>query len=73
MITGILSAKTPSGTKVIDDLLEALNIGYIINWEVMNAAEYGVPQRRRRVIIVGLMGDMKFVFLNPPMGGKWKC
>lgn len=29
------------------------DLGYIVEWRVINAAEYGMPQRRRRVFIVG--------------------
>jgi DNA (cytosine-5)-methyltransferase 1 len=29
------------------------DLGYAIEWRVVNAAEYGFPQRRRRVFIVG--------------------
>lgn len=29
------------------------DLGYIVEWRVINAAEYGFPQRRRRVFIVG--------------------
>lgn len=29
------------------------NLGYAIEWRVINAAEYGFPQRRRRVFIMG--------------------
>ena len=28
-------------------------LGYAVEWRVINAAEYGMPQRRRRVFIVG--------------------
>lgn len=29
------------------------DLGYLVEWRVINAAEYGFPQRRRRVFIVG--------------------
>jgi len=29
------------------------DLGYIVEWRVINAAEYGMPQRRRRVFLVG--------------------
>jgi DNA (cytosine-5)-methyltransferase 1 len=35
-------------------LLSSLDhLGYVVEWRVINAAEYGMPQRRRRVFIVG--------------------
>lgn len=30
------------------------NLGYAVEWRVINAAEYGMPQRRRRVFFVGI-------------------
>lgn len=29
------------------------NLGYAVEWKVINAADYGMPQRRKRVFIVG--------------------
>lgn len=29
------------------------NLGYVVEWRVVNAAEYGFPQRRRRIFILG--------------------
>jgi DNA (cytosine-5)-methyltransferase 1 len=35
-------------------MLASLNdLGYAVEWRVINAAEYGMPQRRRRVFILG--------------------
>lgn len=35
-------------------MLKSLDsLGYAIEWRVINAAEYGMPQRRRRVFIIG--------------------
>ncbi len=35
-------------------MLQSLNhLGYAIEWRVINAAEYGMPQRRRRVFFIG--------------------
>ncbi len=35
-------------------MLSSLNsLGYAVEWRVINAAEYGMPQRRRRIFIVG--------------------
>ncbi|ARD47513.1 DNA cytosine methyltransferase [Sporosarcina sp. P33] len=65
-VLGLKSAKTKDGTLVINDLLKAFKQeGYTVSWEVINAADYGVPQRRKRVILVGLRGDKSFVFPEP--------
>lgn len=34
--------------------------GYSVEWRVINAAEYGMPQRRRRVYIVGVRNDCEW-------------
>lgn len=35
------------------------DLGYIVEWRVINAADYGMPQRRRRTYIVGYQKDSK--------------
>lgn len=61
-VIGLLSAKNAQGEKIIDLLKIAFKkIGYTIERQVMNAADYGIPQRRKRVIIVGLK-NTKFEF-----------
>lgn len=48
---------------VIITHLEAL--GYHVYAKVLNALDYGVPQRRERIIIVGFLDDVKFQFPEP--------
>lgn len=39
-------------------ILECLNeMGYIVEWRVINAADYGMPQRRRRTYIVAYLSN----------------
>ena len=39
-------------------ILECLNeLGYVVEWRIINAAEYSMPQRRRRTYIVGYRKD----------------
>lgn len=41
-------------------ILECLNeTGYIVEWRVINAADYGMPQRRRRTYIIAYLKDSK--------------
>ena len=54
---------------VIINRLQAL--GYFVNWKVLNALDFGLPQKRERVFIAGFLKDYDFHF---PKGspGKFK-
>lgn len=59
--TGITGIKYPDGS-VTPDILrsELAEIGYnTLEPRIMNAADYGVPQRRNRIIFIGYRGDVK--------------
>lgn len=49
--------------KVIMEHLESL--GYHVYAKVLNALDYGVPQKRERIIIVGFLEDVDFDFPEP--------
>lgn len=62
-VMGLLSAKNSNGEKIAELLKAAFQeIGYSIVTRTVNAADYGIPQRRKRVIIVGLKNGIKFEF-----------
>lgn len=48
---------------VIRSHLEAL--GYHVHAKVLNALDFGVPQKRERIIIVGFLNDVNFTFPEP--------
>ena len=41
------------------------NAGYRVKYRVLNAADYGVPQRRERVIILGVRNDVSMELAYP--------
>lgn len=65
-VIGLMSAKAKNGDKVVDLLLNSFgNIGYTLNLKVLNAADYGVPQVRKRIFIIGMEKNVKFNFPLP--------
>ena len=51
--------KSPAGQRGRDFavmLASLADLGYEVEWRVVNAADYGFPQKRRRVFIVGRLG-----------------
>lgn len=45
-------------------ILQSLNeLGYAVEWRVINAAEYGMPQRRRRIFILAYLNETS-IFQN---------
>lgn len=57
-VIGLLSMKTKDNTKVIDIIMEKLNENYNCCINKLYASDFGVPQNRRRVIIVGIRKDL---------------
>lgn len=51
---------------------ELAKLGYKIQWKVLNAADYGVPQKRLRLIVVGMRDRDDFKFPNPTHGAGRK-
>lgn len=52
--------------KVFEMILsDFTTMGYTVKYKIMNAADYGVPQTRQRVIIVGVRNDIPFTYDYP--------
>lgn len=45
--------------------LKSAGGGYCISWSKLNSADYGVPQRRKRVFLVGVRRDLEHVYKFP--------
>ncbi|MBC6713776.1 DNA cytosine methyltransferase [Treponema sp. Marseille-Q3903] len=62
-VKGLLTANQKSAFPLIME--EFKNSGYDVKHVVLNSANYGVPQKRERVIIVGFRKDLKIDFIFP--------
>ena len=59
----VLGLLTAGSKKYLNEMLQLFsNTGYSTDFSVLNAEDYGVLQRRRRVVIIGRKGKAKFHF-----------
>ena len=69
-VRGMMSMK---GGALFEEMLSLFRgLGYVVQYQVLNAAEYGVPQMRERVIVVGTRDGLPFDFLEPTHGENKK-
>jgi len=47
---------------ILQDFRDA---GYKVSWKILNAAEFGVPQLRRRIVIMGTRDDVELTITHP--------
>ncbi len=62
-VKGLLTANKRSAFPLIIEEFE--KSGYNVQYAVLNSAEYGVPQKRERVIIIGFRKDLKINYSFP--------
>lgn len=65
-VKGLMSSKYVDGRNLVDVIASDLNdMGYSVTYKVLNASDYGVPQRRERLIMVGIRNDLQKQFMFP--------
>jgi len=73
-VKGLLSTKHINGKNLVDvihkDLTSIGGIGYNVEYKLLNASDYGVPQNRHRVLFVGIRKDLKKTFIFPTPQSK---
>ena len=67
-VKGLVSANGGWAIKKIKEDFE--NEGYSVQYKIINFADYGVPQRRERVIIIGIRNDLHLIFDFPAPTNK---
>lgn len=72
-VSALKNAKDPSGEKggILRELLARLRaLGYQTHYDVLNAADYGVAQLRKRLFIVAIKGSSQFQFPEGRFGAN---
>lgn len=69
-VKGLLTRKMTNGDKFLDVIIGAFaEIGYTCYYKVLKTSDYGVPQSRERLIIIGSKGILSDSF-PPPVSEK---
>ena len=65
-VKGLLSSKHQNGMKLVDVIKNDLeDLGYNVEYGLVDASNYGVPQRRERMIMVAFRSDLHKNFVFP--------
>lgn len=65
-VKDIITRKTSNGEYVKDNILKAFSeYGYNANYRVLEAQDYGVPQKRKRTFFIGINEDKAISFPTP--------
>lgn len=62
-VVGLATHKDGATIDVMEDCFRAL--GYDIEWRILNAAHYGVPQKRERLVMIGAQKGIRIKFPEP--------
>jgi len=63
-VSGLQQLK--SGSFLKEQITAYGEAGYAVSYQVLNARDYGVPQSRKRLVIVGVRRDLGQIFAFPP-------
>lgn len=58
LLENVKQLVTHDGGRTLAVILEALkNLGYFVKFKVLNALDFGLPQKRERIVIVGFLSE----------------
>lgn len=62
-VKGLINHDKGNTWRVIQDVFE--DLGYDIHHQVLNSRDYGIPQNRERIFVVGFRKKTQFIFPEP--------
>lgn len=68
-VLGLISAKDKNGKRYFDEMCDLFkSVGYVTEYEILEARDFGVLQNRKRVVLIGKRGNEKGFY---PKFEKW--
>lgn len=69
----VVGLATHNGGADLDAVQEEFALlGYETDWRILNAANFGVPQKRERLILIGVERGARIVWPSPTHGGRFR-
>lgn len=66
VMENVVGLATHKGGEAISQITECFTaLGYTCDWRLLNAANFGVPQRRERLILIGVEKGARVLFPDP--------
>lgn len=66
VLENVVGLATHKGGLTLEKMQECFNnIGYETDWKLLNAAHFGVPQKRERFVMIGVQKGGKILFPTP--------
>jgi DNA (cytosine-5)-methyltransferase 1 len=70
LLENVKGLKSHENGKTLNTILESLkSIGYNVQWTILNSYDFGLPQYRERLYIVGFKNKTNFAFPSPSNRG----
>ena len=66
VMENVVGLATHKDGQTIDSIVKCFSsIGYDCDWKILNAAHFGVPQKRERLILIGVAKGLPLIFPEP--------
>ena len=66
VLENVVGLATHKNGRTLDEMVSCFSsLGYDCDWRILNAAHFGVPQKRERLILIGVAKGLPLVFPQP--------